>query len=292
MPESKTPVCVAHVKAVLGEGPVWVARENALYWVDIKGQRIFRRSFDSGDLADWRPPFRIGSLAPRDSGGFVAGSENGFAFVDPAAGRYDLHANPEPDRPTNRFNDGKLDREGRFWAGTMDDEEGLASGALYRLDPDRSWRRVDDEYRVTNGPAFSPGGRLMYHNDSARQVTYVFDLDGEGNADNRRVLREYGEGDGYPDGMTVDSEGCLWIAFWDGWCVRRYSPHGDLLETIEVPVQKPTSCAFGGPSLDHLFVTSASVGLSGADWEKQPEAGGLFVVKPGVSGLPEALYPG
>jgi sugar lactone lactonase YvrE len=132
----------------------------------------------------------------------------------------------------------------------------------------------------------------MYHNDSARQVTYVFDLDGEGNADNRRVLREYGEGDGYPDGMTVDSEGCLWIAFWDGWCVRRYSPHGDLLETIEVPVQKPTSCAFGGPSLDHLFVTSASVGLSGADWEKQPEAGGLFVVKPGVSGLPEALYPG
>jgi sugar lactone lactonase YvrE len=292
MPESNTPICVAEVAAVLGEGPVWSARENALYWVDIKGRRIFRRAFDSGEITAWHPPFRVCALAPRESGGFVAGGENGFAFVDPAADRYDLHANPEPERPTNRFNDGKLDREGRFWAGTMDDEEVLASGALYRLDSDLSWRRMDDEYRVTNGPAFSPGGRLMYHNDSGRQVTYVFDLDEEGNASNRRIFAEYAEGDGYPDGMAVDAEGCLWIAFWDAWCVRRYSPDGEILETLQLPVQRPTSCAFGGPDLHHLFITSASIGLDEEALAKQPQAGGLFMVKPGVSGLPDALFPG
>ena len=292
MPESKSPVCVAHVGAVLGEGPVWVARESALYWLDTKGQRIFRRELATGQLSDWHTPFRIGSIAPRESGGFVAGSEKGFAFIDPRFGRYDLHADPEPERPTNRFNDGKLDREGRFWAGTMDDEEKAASGALYRLDHDRSWRRVDDGYRVTNGPAFSPDGRLMYHNDSARQVTYAFDLDGAGNALNRRVFRRYEQAEGYPDGMTVDAEGCLWIAFWDGWCLRRYSAEGELLTTLEMPVQRPTSCVFGGERFELLFITSASVGLDEDALSSQPQAGGLFMVEPGVSGLPDALYPG
>jgi D-xylonolactonase len=292
MAESKTAICVADVGALLGEGPVWVARENALYWVDIKGSRIFRRAFDTGENSVWRTPFRVCSLAPRESGGFVAGSENGFAFVDPEAGRYDLHANPEPERPTNRFNDGKLDREGRFWAGTMDDEEVLASGALYRLDRDLGWRRVDDEYRVTNGPAFSPGGRLMYHNDSARQVTYVFDVGEEGNAANRRVFAEYGEGDGYPDGMTVDAEGCLWIAFWDGWCLRRLSPEGEIVSTLQVPVQRPTSCAFAGPDLDHLFITSARAGLNDQALLAQPQAGGLFLARPGATGLAESLFAG
>ena len=292
MPESKTLICVADTKAVLGEGPVWSARGNALYWVDIKGRRIFRRAFDSGEIKAWDPPFRVCSLAPRESGGFVAGSENGFAFVDPAAERYDLHANPEPERPTNRFNDGKLDREGRFWAGTMDDEEVLATGALYRLDRDLRWRRMDDGYRVTNGPAFSPGGRLMYHNDSGRQVTYLFDLDEEGNASNRRVFAEYGEGDGYPDGITVDAGGCLWIAFWDGWCVRRYSPAGELLQRVEMPVQRPTSCAFGGPDQGTLYVTSAAHGLSTEERAAGPLAGSLFALDPGVRGLPEPRFAG
>ena len=283
--------CVADVKAVLGEGPVWVEREQALYWVDIKGRRIFRRSWE-GELRSWQPPFPVCSLAPRASGGFVAGSENGFAFVDFEQERFQLHANPEPERETNRFNDGKLDRDGRFWAGTMDDEETFASGALYRLNSDLSWRRIDDDYRVTNGPAFSPGGRLMYENDSARQITYAFDLDESGDASNRRTFLEYGEGDGYPDGMTVDAEGCLWIAFWDGWCLRRYSPDGELLQTLEVPVQRPTSCAFGGPALDHLFITSATVGLDDAELAKQPYAGGLLMVQPGVSGLVEGVFEG
>ena len=285
-------VCVADCKAVLGEGPVWVAAEQALYWLDIKGRRIFRRGFADGAVTSWDTPFRIGSLAPRAGGGFVAGTERGFAFVDPAAGRFEPFAQPEPDRPTNRFNDGKLDRQGRFWAGTMDDAEKQASGALYRLDADLGWSRIDDGYKVTNGPAFSPDGRTMYHNDSALQVVYAFDLDETGDAANRRVFAQFGDGDGYPDGMTVDAEGCLWIAFWDGWCVRRLSPTGEIVQTLGVPVQRPTSCAFGGPALDHLFVTSAHIGLDERDLAGQRFAGGLLLARPDATGLADPFFTG
>lgn len=291
MTESKSATCIADVKAVLGEGPVWVPAENALYWVDIKGPRIFRRSLE-GVMTSWTPPFRICSLAPRARGGFIAGTERGFAFVDPAAGGYELTGHPEPERTSNRFNDGTLDREGRFWAGTMDDEEAQASGALYRLHPQEGHERVDDGYKVTNGPAFSPSGRIMYHNDSARQVTYSFDIDEAGRATNRRIFASWGEGEGYPDGMTVDAEGCLWIAFWDGWCLRRYSPEGALIGTLDVPVQRPTSCAFGGPALDHLFITSASIGLDADALANQPCAGGLLLARPGVTGLPDKPFGG
>ena len=292
MAESKTAECIADVKAVLGEGPVWVEREGALYWVDIKGYKVFRYTVDGGALKSWSTPYRVCSLAPRAQGGFIAGTEDGFSKVDLAEDRFIPLANPEPDRVSNRFNDGKLDRHGRFWAGTMDNDERKASGALYRLGADRRWARVDDGYRVTNGPAFSPDGRLMYHNDSARQITYVFDLDEAGEASNRRTFLQFEEGDGYPDGMTVDAEGCLWVAFWDGWCVRRFSPEGERIAELKMPVQRPTSCAFGGPDLDLLFVTSASIGLSGADRQSQAQAGGLFLVEPGVRGLADTPFAG
>ena len=283
--------CVADVGAVLGEGPVWVARDESLYWVDIKGFKIFRLD-PGGGIRQWDTPFRIASLVPRNKGGFVAGTDRGFADVDLEALRFEPFVQPEADRSDNRFNDGKLDREGRFWAGTMDDTEQAASGALYRLDPDRSWHRADDDYRVTNGPAFSRSGRLMYHNDSARQVTYVFDLDGAGTPSSRRVFARYGEGDGYPDGMTVDAEDNLWIAFWDGWCVRRFSPAGECLGKYELPVQKPTSCAFGGPSLDQLYVTSASIGLNESERARQPCAGGLFMLDTGATGIADVPFDG
>ncbi|HEX8442695.1 MAG TPA: SMP-30/gluconolactonase/LRE family protein [Allosphingosinicella sp.] len=292
MATSKTATLVADVHAVLGEGPVWVEREQALYWVDIKGYKVFRHSPADGALKTWETPYRVCSLAPRASDGFIAGTEDGFSRVDLEADRFVPLVNPEPDRITNRFNDGKLDRAGRFWAGTMDNDEVEASGGLYRLDPDRSWVRVDDGYKVTNGPAFSPDGRLMYHNDSARQVTYLFDLDDSGNAANRRVHLQFGEGDGYPDGMTVDGEGCLWIAFWDGWSVRRFSPEGELIGRIEVPTARPTSCVFGGPALDQLFITSASIGISGEELAMQPNAGGLFMVLPGVAGIADTPFGG
>jgi xylono-1,5-lactonase len=297
MAESKTAkciaaTCIADVKAVLGEGPVWVEREGALYWVDIKGYKVFRYMLDGGVLKTWSTPYRVCSLAPRADGGFIAGTEDGFSRVDLEEDRFIPLVNPEPERMTNRFNDGKLDRQGRFWAGTMDNDEKEATGALYRLGPGQKWARVDDGYRVTNGPAFSPDGRLMYHNDSARQITYLFDLDDAGEARNRRIFLQFGEGDGYPDGMTVDAEGCLWIAFWDGWCVRRFSPDGERIAELKLPVQRPTSCAFGGPGLDRLFVTSAGIGLSDEEKQSQPEAGGLFLLEPGVTGLADTLFAG
>lgn len=283
--------CVANVAAVLGEGPLWVAREAALYWIDIKGFKIFRLD-DAGHVRTWDTPFRIASLAPRAQGGFIAGTDRGFAFVDLEAVTFEPFADPEAGLPDNRFNDGKLDRGGRFWAGTMDDTERSASGSLYRMDPSRNWSCVDQGYRVTNGPAFSVSGRRMYHNDSARQITYVFDLDAQGVPSNRREFARYGEGDGYPDGMTVDRDDCLWVAFWDGWCLRRYSPEGACLATIPMPVQKPTSCAFGGASLDRLYISSARIGLSEADIAARPCAGGLFVLDTGTAGLLDTPFAG
>ena len=283
--------CVADVHAVLGEGPVWVARETALYWVDIKGRKIFRLSED-GEFTQWPTPFRVGSIAPRRGGGLIAGTDQGIAEIDLLSGRLQVLFNPEEDYPDNRFNDGKVDRSGRFWAGTMDDQEREASGTLHRFDSELDWTAVDTAYKVTNGPAFSPDGRLMYHNDSGRQVTYIFDLDEAGSASNRRTFLQFGEGDGYPDGMTVDAEGCLWIAFWDGSCVRRFSPGGELLQKIEMPVSRPTSCAFGGPNLDRLYVSSASIGIDETALTMQPNAGGLFMFTPGVQGIADVPFAG
>ncbi len=282
--------CVADVRALHGEGPVWVEREQALYWVDINGRKVLR--LKGGDVTEWPTPMRVGSIAPRQSGGFVAGTDQGFAFIDLDVERFEIFGHPEPDLPRNRFNDGKLDRAGRYWAGTMDDAEREATGSLYRLDAALSWTRVDTGYHVTNGPAFSPDGRRLYHNDSARQLTYVFDLDEAGTASNRQVLIRFAGGEGYPDGMTVDSEGCLWIAFWDGWCIRRFTPEGKHLADLPLPVQRPTSCAFGGPDFDRLYITSARIGLEGTDLDRQPLAGGLFMAAVGVAGLPDCMFAG
>lgn len=291
MPDESDVRCVANVKAVLGEGPVWVEAEQALYWVDIKGSKIFR--LDSSDRrTQWDTPMRIGSIAPRAAGGFIAGTEHGFAEIDLDAGRFDVFHNPEQDWPDNRFNDGKVDSRGRFWAGTMDDNQKQAAGTLYRLDPDRSCRAIDHGYKITNGPAFSPDGRTLYHTDTARQLIYAFPLGDDGSVGERRELVRFGTSHGYPDGMTVDSQGCLWVALWDGWCVRRLSPEGECLQKIDLPVQQPTSCAFGGPDLDQLYVTSASVGLDQAALELQPCAGGLLLLEPGVTGIATVPFAG
>ena len=291
MSDESSVQCIADLHAVLGEGPVWVTREAALYWVDIKGRKVFRLD-DHGTIDEWPTPFRVGSITPRKGGGFIGGTDAGIALIDLLGGQFEIVANPEVSLPSNRFNDGKVDRRGRFWAGTMDDQEQAASGTLYCFGPDLQSVAVDENYRVTNGPAFSPDGKTMYHNDSARQVTYAFDIGGDGTATNRRVFLQFGPGDGYPDGMTVDSEGCLWIAFWDGWCARRYSPEGEWLQTLKLPVQRPTSCAFGGRDLDRLYVTSASIGLDEDALKMQPNAGGLFMVTPGVRGLADVPFDG
>ncbi len=282
--------CVADVKATLGEGPVWVASEQAIYWVDIKGKRVFR--LKDGEVTRWDTPCRVGSIAPKASGGFIAGTDRGLADVDLSHTSFEVFADPERDRPHNRFNDGKVDRAGRFWAGSMDDMQKAATGALYRIDPDRTVTRVDDEYRIANGPAFSPDGRTMYDNDTQRLVTYIRDIDAEGRPSDRRALIRHDVKGGHPDGVTVDRDGCIWIAFWGGWCVRRFAPSGECLRTIRLPVQQPSSCAFGGADLDRLFVTSARETLGEADLGMQPSAGGLFVLEAGVQGIAELPFAG
>ncbi|HYI48452.1 MAG TPA: SMP-30/gluconolactonase/LRE family protein [Allosphingosinicella sp.] len=283
--------CIADVRAVLGEGPIWVAREQALYWVDIPEKRLFRWSEADG-LRETGLAGHLCSLAPRASGGFIGAGYDGFLAIEGAACRLQDLGDPEPELGTNRFNDGKVDREGRFWAGTMDRFEREATGSLYRLDPDLKPTRVDSGYRVANGPAFSLDGRTMYHSDSALQRVYAFDLAEDGAAANRRIFAEFGPGEGYPDGMTVDAQDCLWIAFWDGWCLRRLSPDGERLLELAVPVQRPTSCAFGGSALNRLFITSASRGLTRTELEEQPFAGGLFMASPGVTGVAETPFAG
>lgn len=283
--------CIADVKANVGEGPVWAEPEQALYWVDNKGKAIFRLR-DDGECSKFDAPFQVCCLAPKRSGGFIAGTDRGFAEIDLDSGRFEMIGNPQEEPPGNRFNDGKTDPQGRFWAGTMDDEEKEASGSLYRLDPDLRWTQMDSGYRVTNGPAFDAARSRMYHNDSARRTIFAFDLSKSGGLSGRRVFAQFEEEHGSPDGMTVDSDGHLWVCFWDGWCLRRLSPDGEVAARIDMPVQRPTSCAFGGPNLDRLYVTSARLGLDEEELEMQPCAGGLFLLDTGARGVPGMPFAG
>jgi sugar lactone lactonase YvrE len=283
--------CIADVRANVGEGPVWVESEQALYWVDNKGNRVFRLR-ESGEVESFETPFQICCLAPKSSGGFIAGTDRGFAAVDPAHARFDIIANPEAALPGNRFNDGKTDAQGRFWSGTMDNAEKATTGSLYKLDPDLRWTKMDSGYHVTNGPAFDPQRGRMYHTDSAPRTIYAFDVSGSGDLGGKRVFLQFGEADGHPDGMTVDSRGDLWVCFWDGWCLRRISPEGEVLDRIAMPVQRPTSCAFGGPDLDRLYVTSARKGLDAESLAMQPCAGGLFLVETDSRGVAQAPFAG
>ena len=282
---------VADVKALLGEGPVWVEREAALLWVDIKGRRLFR--IDDQGLREWATPVCVGSIAPRAAGGYIAGTDRGFYAIDLGGeGHFTPLFDPEWLLPDNRFNDGKVDRSGRFWAGTMDDLEQHASGALYRLDSPEHWAKLDDGYAVTNGPAFSPAGDILYHTDSVHRTIFRFDLASDGTVGERSVFAQFRAEEGSPDGMTVDSEGCLWVAFWDGWAVRRLSAAGEVKQVVEVPVQRPTSVAFGGPALDRLYVTSARIGLDQAALNVQPFAGGLLMIETGYTGIAERPFAG
>ena len=198
--------CIADVGANVGEGPVWVERDQALYWVDNKGRRVFRLG-EGGKLESFDMPLQVCCIAPRRSGAFIAGTDQGIAAIDFDGDRIDIIADPEESLPGNRFNDGKTDSQGRFWAGTMDNAEKETRGSLYRLDADLGWTKADSGYHVTNGPAFDSSRRRMYHTDSAPRTIFAFDLSDTGDLSNKRVFIQFGEADGHPDGMTVDSDG-------------------------------------------------------------------------------------
>jgi sugar lactone lactonase YvrE len=285
--------CVWEAGAALGEGPHWSARERALYWVDIERPRVLRLCTATGERAAFPVPEEIGCLVPRRGGGFVAGLRSGLAFVDLTEDGLEVRPilAPEPDLPGNRLNDGKCDAEGRLWVGTMDDACERPTGALYRLDPDLRLSRMDGGYAVTNGPAFSPDGTVLYHNDSMARTILAFDCDpSTGEIANRRVFARLA--DGFPDGMTVDAEGGLWCAVWGGARVLRLLPDGSIDRVLELPVRQVTSCAFGGDDLRTLYVTTAAIRLSPDELRDQPLAGGLFAWRAEVPGLPAAEFAG
>ncbi len=285
--------CLWDVRCELGEGPIWDPRHGVVRFVDIEGRRIHCLDPATGERRSWDAPCRIGSIGLRGRGGLVAGTTQGFALIDPDVGTFDPIGHPEPDLADNRFNDGKVDPHGNFWAGTMDDTKRARSGVLYCLRPDATWRAIDLGYRITNGPAFSPDGATLYHTDTLDRTTYAFALAADGTLSDKRVFRVWNDVTGNPDGMTTDAGGNLWIAFWGGWCVRRISPAGDVAAEHPLPVAHVSSVAFGGTDLGRLFATSARQALIAADLAAQPLAGGLFeVLGHGATGLPGGVFGG
>ncbi len=285
--------CVWQIKADLGEGPLWLARENAVYWVDIVNHNVHYLSLMDGSKKTWTFPETVTSIVAREQGGFVGTVKDGFAFLDLETGTVDPIALPEAHLPGNRFNDAKVDGNGRFWGGSMDNEGILDSGALYRLDPDLSVHKMDENYIIDNGPTFSRDGKTLYHTDSVKQVIYAFDMAENGDISNKReFIKLVAEEEGQPDGMTVDSEDCLWLCHFGGYRITRYSPDGKVLQVIPMPVPNVTSCTFAGTDLDILYITTARIAMTDEELEKYPLAGSLFSFKPGVIGLPTPNFTG
>lgn len=285
--------CIWQTRAQLGEGPLWVAAENAVYWVDIIGKQVHRLKLDGGERRTWTFKQSVTSLAVRQSGGFVATVRHGFAAIDFAAEAVEPIALPEAHLTGNRFNDGKVDGNGRFWAGSMDDAGQQPTGSLYRLDPDQSLHTMDSPYIISNGPAFSADGQTMYHTDSIKRTIFAFTLRTDGSIGEKRpFIQLTNPTEGAPDGMTIDSENCLWLAHYGGARLTRYSPAGQVLQVVPLPVPNVTSCTFGGANLDTLFITTACQQMSPAELEQYPLAGSLFAYRPGVTGLPTPQFAG
>ncbi len=286
--------CVLDVRNRTGESPAWSAREGALYWVDITAGRIHRWHAADAAHDSWQLPAVVGSLGLREAGGLVVALKTGLHLFDPASGALEFVCHPEADRPTNRYNDGRVSPDGRFWVGTMDDRPQKEPVArLYRLDADRRCHRMADGVIVSNGLAFSPDGRTLYHSDSRAAAIYCYPHDpATGAIGPRRLFAAVEPEHGRPDGAAVDAEGCYWSCGIGAGRLNRYSPAGELIGFVELPVTHPTMPCFGGADLRTLYLTSLRDGLSADALASNPRAGGVFALRPGVTGLPTPLYCG
>ncbi len=278
---------VLDCKNQLGEGPTWNADEGALYWVDILANCFHRLNPVTGEQRRYDVDTMVGTVVARASGGFVLATKRGYEFFD--GEKATMIASPEADRAESRFNDGAVDRQGRFWAGTMGDK----NAALYRLDTDLSVHKMETGISTSNGIGWSPDNKTMYYTDSSPRQIYAYDFDAAtGAIENRRIFVQLPETDGVPDGLTVDADGFIWSAVWDGWRIVRYDPDGKVEREIKMPVQRPTSCMFGGANLDELYFTSSRAGFSEQELQSQPLAGGLFRLKTDVKGILETAFGG
>lgn len=286
--------CVNETRALLGEGPMWSPRDNALYWVDILTPSLHTHHASDGANTEIKLGTMASVVIPKATGGLLVATPGGVMTLDPDSKRLTLLSHPEADRPGNRYNDGKCDRRGRLWVASMDMATAANRGSLFRIDSDGSWKRMDTGFTVPNGLGWSPDDRKMYFTDTYRKTIYEYDFDSlSGTIANRRELIVFNADDGRPDGLTVDDAGCLWVAMWDAWHIARFAPDGREMQRIRMPVPRPTSCCFGGASLETLYVTSASVRMSEEALVGAPLSGSLFALEiPGVRGLPEATFAG
>ena len=283
--------CVAHTQDVLGEVPRWHPTEHALYWIDAFKPAVHRLDPASGALASWTPPEKLGSFAPRAGGGLLIAGRNGLAHYDPG-GRLERIVDPENGGAVNILNDGRCDRRGRFWVGSMSKTMARASGRLYRLERGHL-DAVDDGIWVANGVCWSPDDAKMYFADSHVKTIFVYDFDlAAGTIGPRRVFAAMGERPGVPDGSSVDADGFVWNAVFDAGCVVRYAPDGQIDRTVALPVSRPTACAFGGADLATLYVTTARFRLPPDRLAAETHAGGVLALDVGAKGLPEPMYEG
>ena len=278
------PRAVWEVAAELGEGPVWV--DGALWFTDIKNHHLHRFDPASGDKRTWQAPEQVGFVLPTRSGRFIAGLQSGLHRFDPDSSAFNPLVEVEPDRPTNRLNDGVVDGSGRLWFGTMDNGETDKSGSFYRYARGELTPTGLSGVAITNGPAVSPDGKTLYWVDTLERTISACEIGEDGALGPSRLLVTIEEGGGYPDGPTCDAEGCIWISLYGGWEARRYSPSGELLQRVRFPVANITKIAFGGDDLRTAYATTARQKMTAEEIAGQPQIGHLFAFPVGVPGLP------
>ncbi|OZU88504.1 SMP-30/gluconolaconase/LRE domain protein [Virgibacillus indicus] len=286
---------VLDTKNILGEGPWWDSDKQKLHWIDIEDKRIYSYKPQSKEYDYITVNQLIGSAAPTNSSRkLLCAMQNGFYMLDLQTGRTEHIYDPEPGIHDNRFNDGKCDPAGRFWAGTMNMEGKSQRAALYCLDSKTGCRKVLSQVSISNGLCWSPDHRTMYYIDTPTReiVSFPYDLK-NGTLGEKKAAVSFPAGQGVPDGMTIDVEGMIWVASWGGGHVSRWDPStGKCLETIRVPASQVTSCTFGGENMDELYITSARVGLDEKALNNEPSAGGIFRIKTKTKGLPAYKYDG
>ena len=275
---------------ILGESPLWNEHEQALYWVDIRRPAIRRFDHASGRIDTWSMPDLVGSIAFADDGRLVVALPENIALYDTSTGSLETIARPPTRIPDHRFNDGRCDRQGRFWVGTMQNITRAPEGVLYRLDRRRELVSMLTGICIPNSLAWSPDGQTMYFADSLLYTIFAYDFDtASGRMDRKRVFATT-QAPGFPDGSTVDAEGYLWNAEFNAGRIVRYAPDGRVDRLIELPAQRPTCCAFGGPNLDVLYVTTASQQMTASELEAQPFAGALLALDVGTRGISESRF--
>ena len=277
---------VCAVAATLGEGPIWVARDEAVWFVDIKSPCVHRFHPESGTLSSWTAPDQVGWVIPVEDGGFLAGVRGGLHRFDPATGAFDLIATVHADTPGNRLNDAARDPSGRIWFGTMDNGESETTGQIYHWHRGTVTQTAIPPVPITNGPAISPDGTTLYAVDTLGKRIDAYPIDAAGNLGSARLFLAFGPDDGHPDGAICDSEGGVWVGFYGGWAARRYAPDGRCTDTVRFPVANITKIALGGPDGRTAYATTAAKGLDAEARAAQPLAGNLFTFRVTVPGVP------